>query len=173
MRNETTTPIRKDSVSDPLVLPATPVAPQFAFDLLSPALDATAGVILAACTLSGTPEQGRLVLAQARNDPACAVYGMTMNDELVAVYITRKDGLVIELTALAVAEGHRGKRYGRACVMDLLRRAGKRPIVVETNDDALGFYQAAGFKLVARRRLANNTIRYRLGLHAPRGEPSS
>lgn len=160
-------------MSDASVRPATAAAPQFAFDLLSPARDQAAGVILAACTLAGTPEQGRLVLAQARNDPESAVYGMTMGEELVAVYVTRKDGLIIELTYLAVAEGHRRKRYGRACVMDVLRRVGKRPLVVETDEETLGFFQSAGFKLVGRRRRSDGAVRFRLGLHAPRTEPTS
>lgn len=160
-------------MNDAAVPPATAAAPQFAFDLLSPARDQAAGTILAACTSAGTPEQGRLVLAQARNDPDSVVYGMTQDDELVAVYVTRKDGLIVELTYLAVADGYRRKRFGRACVMDMLRRVGKRPLVVETAEETLGFFQSAGFKLVGRRRRPDGTFRFRLGLHAPRAEPTS
>ena len=98
---------------------------------------------------------------------------MTLGEELVAVKVPRKEGLIVELTHLAVAENHRRKGYGRACIMDLLRRLGKRPLVVETDEETMGFYQASGFKLVGRRRRPDGTFRYRLGLHAPRVESAS
>jgi ribosomal protein S18 acetylase RimI-like enzyme len=129
--------------------------------------DAEAAVILAACTFAGTREAGQTLLDRARVDAESAIYGLTVHGELVAVYLTRKVPMALEVTALAVAPERRRQGHGRACMNDALRRAGKRPLVVETDDDALAFYRRCGFKLVGRRTLANDVVRYRLGWHAP------
>lgn len=134
---------------------------------LDPAHDISAAAILAASTIAGTTEAGLIVLQRARSDEASAIFGVTVGDDVVAVYITRKIPLSIEVTALAVAVGHRGRGYGRACMTDALRGAGKFPLVVETDDDALGFYKTCGFKLVGRRISPEGRVRYRLGWHAP------
>ena len=135
---------------------------------LDPARRDEAAAILAAATGAGTPEAGETVLTEAAIDPDRRAYGLTVDGRLVAVYVTRKAGLAMEVTHLAVAEGARRRGYGRACLVDALRRAGKRPLVVETDDEGLGFYKACGFKLVGKRRHPSGTIRYRLGWHAPR-----
>jgi len=135
---------------------------------LVPEWDEAATAILAACTAEGTAEAGRAALAAARTDPKTMLYGLVDGGELVAVYGLRKSGLSLEVTLLAVAEGRRRRGFGRACLQDALRRAGKRPLVAEMDDDALGFYRAVGFKLVGRRRHPSGTVRYRLGWHAPR-----
>jgi len=134
---------------------------------LDPAHDSSAAVILAASTFAATADAGLMVLRKARSDEANAVNAMTVGGEVVAVYITRKIPLSVEVTALAVATDHRGQGYGRACMTDALRRAGKLPLVVETDDDSLGFYKKCGFKLVGRRVTSDGRTRYRLGWHAP------
>ncbi len=140
---------------------------------LDPTRDAEAAAILAACTLDGTPEAGRAVLADARCDPERDIYGLAVGDTLVAVCVTRKAPLSVEITHLAVAGARRRQGYGRACLQDALRRAGKRPLVVETDEAGLGFYRACGFKLVGRRRHPSGAARYRLGWHAPAARPRS
>lgn len=134
---------------------------------LDPERDLEAGAILAASTYAGTEEAGLTVLDRARADPESTVYGLTIGDDVVAVYITRRIPLSLEVTALAVAAEHRRRGHGRACMTDALRRAGKLPLVVETDDDALGFYKKCGFKLVGRRLSPGGRVRYRLGWHAP------
>jgi ribosomal protein S18 acetylase RimI-like enzyme len=94
------------------------------------------------------------------------------HDELVAVYATKKISMALEVVALAVAENRRRQGHGRACLRDALRRAGRRPLVVETDDEGLPFYKAVGLKVVGRRKGPGGTPRYRLGWHAPRpGSP--
>jgi ribosomal protein S18 acetylase RimI-like enzyme len=144
-----------------------PPAASVAIEPLDPSSDEEAAVILAPATGEGTVERARDVLAEDRRDPDREVYGLTVDGRLIAVYATRQIGLTIELTHIAVAEGDRRKRYGRACLVDALRRAGKRPLVVETDEEILGFYQSAGFKIVSRRKNAHGVVRYRLGLHSP------
>jgi ribosomal protein S18 acetylase RimI-like enzyme len=111
------------------------------------------------------------LLAAAREDPESEVYGLTVKGELVAAYVLKKIPLSLEVTALAVAPAHRRQGHGRACLTDALRRAGKRPLVVETDEAGLPFYKAVGFKVVGRRKGPGGTPRYRLGWHAPRLRP--
>jgi len=129
--------------------------------------DEAAAAILAAATGVGTIDGGREVINRTRSDPDSALYGLTVGDELVAVYVLRKVTLMNEIACLAVAEGHRRRGHGRACLYDALLRSGRRPLVVETDDDAFGFYKACGFKLVGKRKRSDGTVRYRLGWHAP------
>ena len=97
-----------------------------------------------------------------------AIYGLTVDNQLVAVYTLRRVDLAMEITTLAVTQGHRRRGYGRRALADALRRAGRLPLIAETDEDALGFYKACGFKVIGRRKLPNGVIRYRLGAHGPR-----
>jgi ribosomal protein S18 acetylase RimI-like enzyme len=140
---------------------------------LDPARDETAAAIIAAAMGEGSTERGREVVAGARNEPDSAIYGLTVNDELAAVYVLRKAKLMNEIACLAVAAGHRRQGHGRACLYDALLRSGRRPLVVETDDEAVGFYKACGFKLVGKRKRPDGTVRYRLGWHAPLPKPAA
>ncbi len=160
MERASSTPDAPDGM--PLSLGAGGIRP------LDPAHEAQAAAILAAATGEGTPERRREEIAAARDDPDADVYELVVDGEPVAVYILRRSGLSMEVISLAVAESQRRKGYGRACLVDALRRAGRRPLVVETDDEGLSFYQAVGFKLVGKRRHPSGTMRYRLGWHAPR-----
>jgi ribosomal protein S18 acetylase RimI-like enzyme len=149
-------------------MPDAPAAPaSVSIKPLDPDRDRAAVAILASAIGPGTIESGRNVIAAARIDPASEVYGLTVNGELAAVYVLRKVTLMNEIACLAVAEGHRRRGHGRACLYDALLRSGRRPLVVETDDEGLGFYKACGFKLVGKRKRPDGTVRYRLGWHAP------
>jgi ribosomal protein S18 acetylase RimI-like enzyme len=138
---------------------------------LDPGRDEAAAAVLAAATGAGTIEGGRAIIAEARNDPTAAVYGLTVDGELAAVYILRKVTLMNEIACLAVVEAHRRRGHGRACLYDALLRSGRRPLVVETDDESVGFYKACGFKLVGKRKRSDGGVRYRLGWHAPLPKP--
>jgi ribosomal protein S18 acetylase RimI-like enzyme len=134
--------------------------------------DEMAAAILALATGAGSIERGREVIAEARTDANAAVYGLSVAGELAAVYVLRKASLMNEIACLAVAEGHRRRGHGRACLYDALLRSGTRPLVVETDDEAVGFYKACGFKLVGKRKRPDGAVRYRLGWHAPVPKPA-
>lgn len=130
--------------------------------------DEAAAVLLAPCTVTGTVDAGADALSAARADRETTLYALIDGGELVAVYALRRHGLSLEVPLLAVAEGRRRQGFGRACLADALRRAGKRPLVAEADDATLAFYRAVGFKLVGKRRADDGVTRYRLGWHAPR-----
>jgi ribosomal protein S18 acetylase RimI-like enzyme len=134
---------------------------------LDPAFDNAAAAILAASTYEGTPERGRTVVEEARSDPKSELYGLFVDGELAGAYVLRKATMMNEISNLAIAPEHRRRGHGRMCLFDALLRSGKRPLVVETDDDALGFYRAVGFKMVGKRKHPSGATRYRLGWHAP------
>ncbi len=131
-------------------------------------LDAIAAEILAPATEVGTIEAAASLIATSRSDENAAIYGMTADDRVIAVYLTRRIPLSVEVTAIAVAPDSRGKGHGRACLQDALRRAGKLPLVVETPENSVGFFKRCGFKIVSRRLPPDGQPRFKLGWHAPR-----
>lgn len=130
--------------------------------------DTAAAAILAAATGGGTVMDGAEALSTARADPDTELFGRTVDGVLVAVYALHSIEMAREVTHLAVAADRRRLGHGRACLTDALRRSGKRPLVVETDEDGLPFYRAVGFKLIGKRRNPSGATRYRLGWHAPR-----
>ena len=138
---------------------------------LEPGLDAVAAEILAPATEEGSIEAAAALIATSRADEGSAIFGLTAHDRLVAVFITRRIPLSLEVAAIAVAAGDRRKGYGRTCLQDALRRAGKLPLVVETPEGAVGFFKTCGFKIVSRRVPPGGKPRFKLGWHAPRPQP--
>lgn len=138
---------------------------------LDPSLDEEAADILAACTSEGTVEQGRAVVNDARMDPNSSLFGLFVDGRLAGAYVLRKATMMNEISSLAIAAEHRRRGHGRMCLYDALLRSGKRPLVVETDDEALPFYKAVGFKMVGKRKGPDGSARYRLGWHAPLPKP--
>jgi len=151
--------------------PLAPRATSWMIRPLEPEDEEAAAALLAACTYEGTIERGRGLLEQLRADDDSNIYGMSDHGDLVAVYVTRRAPMSLEVAYLVVGPAFRRQGYGRACLQDALRRAGRRPLVVETDDEGLPFYQACGFKLIGRRKHPGGTVRYRLGWHTPRPRP--
>jgi len=160
-------------VTDPAPIVFIDPAARVEIRALDPALDEEAAAIIAATTGAGTTQRGREMLGGLRADDAVELYGLFAGGALAAVYTLRREALANEVTHLAVKDGERRKGHGRACLQDALRRSGKRPLIVETAEDAIGFYKACGFKLVGRRKQPSGTVRYRLGWHAPRPAASA
>jgi ribosomal protein S18 acetylase RimI-like enzyme len=138
---------------------------------LDPAFDEDAAIIIAACTVEGTVERGRAVVHEARSDPKSELFGLFVDGRLVGAYVLRKATMMNEIPFLAIAPEHRRQGHGRMCLFDALLRSGKRPLVVETDDEALPFYKAVGFKMVGKRKGPDGSPRYRLGWHAPIPKP--
>jgi ribosomal protein S18 acetylase RimI-like enzyme len=134
---------------------------------LDPGLDEAAAEILATATETGTVEAAVALIAASRADEGSAISGLTTDGRLVAVCITRRIPLSLEVAAIAVAPGDRRRGHGRACLQDALRRAGRLPLVVESPEDAVGFFKACGFKIVSRRVSPGGKPRFKLGWHAP------
>ncbi len=144
---------------------------RFEIKLLPVQDDVAAAAILAPATgadsVSSSVEAAAQAIAELRGVDKSAIYGAYVNRDLVAAYGIQRDGMANTIAFIGVRSDHRRRGIGRLCLQDALRRSGKRPLVVETDDDGLGFYKACGFKLVGRRVHPSGRVRYRLGWHAP------
>ncbi len=134
---------------------------------VSPSERALAAVILAGAVGEGTPAAAAARIDELLASDKSAFYGAYIAHELVAAYGIRRDGMSNEIPLIAVRADHRRRGIGRALLQDALRRSGKRPLVVETDDAGLPFYRACGFKLFGKRPHPSGAVRYRLGWHAP------
>lgn len=130
--------------------------------------DAQAAQILASATGDGTPEAAQIRIDEARAAGADRVIGGWLNDTLIGAYTLERDGMANEVRLIAVSPDHRLHGFGKVMLYDALRRSGRRPLTAETDDDALGFYKACGFKMVGRRKHPSGVFRYRVGWHAPK-----
>lgn len=144
--------------------------PDTGFELrpLAASDDTAAAAILADATGESTAEAAQIVIDRARIGGTDRVIGGWLNDTLIAAYTIERDGMANQVTLIAVSTDHRRQGFGNMMLLDALRRSGRRPLTAETDDEALGFYKACGFKMVGRRRHPSGVFRYRVGWHAPR-----
>lgn len=144
--------------------------PETGFELrpLAAKDDAPAAHLLAEATGENTAEAAQLVIERARTGGDDRVIGGWLNDTMIGAYTIERDGMANQVSLIAVAPNHRLKGFGKMMLLDALRRSGRRPLTAETDEDALGFYKANGFKMVGRRKHPSGIFRYRVGWHAPR-----
>lgn len=135
---------------------------------LTPDFDGAAAKLLTDCPSLGAVDTARAAIAAMRSEPDGEIYGWVEGGELVAVYGLRKRGLSFELVWLAVDPGWRGKRYGRSALVDALRRCGRKPMTVETEEPLKGWFEGIGFRVVGQKPGPDGVMRYRLGWYAPR-----
>lgn len=118
-------------------------------------------------------ENGEAFLSAAQADEDTDVMSVTVNDTLAILIVTRRVKMMNELLALVVEPSYRGHDLGKLALIDAVRRAGHRPLVVECSDTMRPYFLKQGFRMVGRRKGPNGELRYRMGAHAPRpeGEP--
>ena len=140
---------------------------QLEIRVVSPSEHAAAAAILAPATGDGTAEAAASAIEDLLSVSTSALFGAYIQREMVAAYGIQRDGMANQVVLIAVREDHRKRGIGRALLQDALRRSGKRPVIVETDDEGLPFYKACGFKLFGRRTHPSGTVRYRMGWHTP------
>lgn len=146
------------------------IDPDTGFELrpLAASDDDMAARVLADATGEGTAEAAHIRIEHARAGGENRVIGGWLHDRLIAAYTLERDGMANQIAVIAVEPEFRRQGFGRMMLIDALRRSGRRPLTAETDDDALGFYKACGFKMVGRRKHPSGVFRYRVGWHAPR-----
>lgn len=135
--------------------------------LMEPAELDTVAALLADATPEGTTEAARAELESQHNNSTSAIFIVTLDYELTGAYILAAAQMSVEVTLFAVREDMRRRGIGRIIMQDALRRAGHRPMVVETGEETMPFFTAIGFKKFGRRKGPNGEVRYRVGWHTP------
>lgn len=133
--------------------------------------DQAATLLVEWASFHGYPD-GAAMLAALRADENTEINGVTLNDQLIMLIVTRRIHLMNEVMALAVIPGFQGHGIGELALADAIRRAGKRPLVAEAPESMRPYFLKKGFKMVGKRKGSDGEIRYRLGAHAPRQKPA-
>lgn len=129
-------------------------------------IDQAAG-ILADATREGTADATRAELQSHHDAPGSAVFIVTLDDDLIGAYVLAAAQMSVEVILFAVRKDMRRRGIGTIIMQDALRRAGMRPMVVETGEETMPFFTAIGFKKFGRRKSPNGEVRYRVGWHTP------
>lgn len=118
--------------------------------------------------LNGWRDSMPLIDADTLTDADVQLVGLSVDGKVIGGYLLLNAPASCEMVGLAIHPEHRRNGYGRMCCMDALFRAGKRPLVLTANDEAVPFAKAVGFKIVGKRKQADGTTLTRFGWHAPR-----
>lgn len=134
-----------------------------------PAQDTAVARFLAGVLPGASDEGAAAFVAAARTDPSLDLFAAFAGDEPLALYLLRKVGMTTELVLVAASpEVDPAVGLEAAAVRDAGARVGRRPLTVETTEQAAEWYKGLGFKLVGRRKRPDGGWTYRLGWHAPR-----
>lgn len=106
-------------------------------------------------------------LSRYEVEPRPQLCGWLIEGRLVSAAGFLSDPSGVLLIHLATAAEDRGSGYGGQLVREIAARFAPRPVVAETDDDAVGFYRRLGF-VVEETRSEWGTARYRCALP---GEP--
>lgn len=151
-----------------------PASPAPVFAPLEPDAEPAVAALLTAVMPGITADGAAGFLATMRANPGATVVAALAEDRVLAAYVLRKVGVTTELL-LVVADPAADPALGleASAVRDAGNRVGRRPLTVETSEQALGWYKGLGFKLVGKRRKPDGSWGYRLGWHGKRDDPAS
>lgn len=143
--------------------------PAVEFLPLDPDREADAARLMVAALPDVSPEGAAGFFRVMAEDPGGAVHLASEEGRPVALYVLRKVGVTTELLMIAVDPAvDPARQLELAAVRDAAIRVGKRPLTVETSEQALAWYKALGFKVVGKRPRPDGTVSYRLGWHGPK-----
>ena len=126
-----------------------------------------AAMILADATPEKTEAAALRVIEQHEATEGSAIFIAYLSEMPVAAFILAPAQMSIEMPLIAVRPEIRGRGLGKILALDAVRRAGNRPVVAETPEEALPFFIAVGYKKFGRRKGPNGEPRWRVGWHTP------
>jgi len=100
-------------------------------------------------------------------EPHCGLAAAFANERLAGAIGYRRGGTELEIRHIAVLEEFRRQGVARALILAVSRRHADVEPVAETDDDAVGFYSALGFKVEALPREIDRAQRWRCRLLTP------
>jgi GNAT superfamily N-acetyltransferase len=124
-------------------------------------------MILADATPEATTDAAHSLIEEHEAIDGSATFLVSMNGLPVAAYMLTPAHMSIELPLIAVRKEMRRKGIGTIVMQDALRRAGQRPLVLETPEAIMPFFTTLGFKKFGRRTGPDGSWRFRLGWHTP------
>lgn len=102
--------------------------------------------IYSACMFKPTFDKFKIKTEQMQNNSSVCVYGYFLNEKIIGVISTQETDKVIEIIGIAVDIKERHSGVGTNLI-DYVKNKTQKPIIVETDSEAVMFYKKYGFDI--------------------------
>ena len=102
--------------------------------------------IYSACMFEPTFDKFKLKTEQMQKDSSVSVYGYFSNEKIIGVISTQETDKTVEIIGIAVDTKKRNSGIGTKLI-DYVKDKSSKPIIAETDSDAVMFYKKYGFDI--------------------------
>ena len=102
--------------------------------------------IYSACMFEPTFDKFKLKTEQIQKDSSVSVYGYFSNEKIIGVISTQETDKTVEIIGIAVDTKKRQSGIGTKLI-DYVKDKSSKPIIAETDSDAVMFYKKYGFDI--------------------------
>ena len=102
--------------------------------------------IYSACMFEPTFDKFKIKAEQMQNDSSVSVYGYFSNEKIIGVISTRETDKTVEIIGISVDTKERHSGVGTKLI-DYVKDKSSKPIIAETDNDAVMFYKKCGFDI--------------------------
>lgn len=102
--------------------------------------------IYSACMFEPTFDKFKLKTEQMQKDSSVSVYGYFSNEKIIGVISTQETDKTVEIIGIAVDTKKRQSGIGTKLI-DYVKDKSSKPIIAETDSDAVMFYKKYGFDI--------------------------
>ena len=102
--------------------------------------------IYSACMFEPTFDKFKLKTEQMQKDSSVSVYGYFLNEKIIGVISTQETDKTVEIIGIAVDTKKRQSGIGTKLI-DYVKDKSSKPIIAETDSDAVMFYKKYGFDI--------------------------
>ncbi len=99
-----------------------------------------------ACMFDPTLDKFKIKTEQMQKDSSVSVYGYYLNEKIIGVISTQETEKTVEIIGIAVDTKERRSGIGTKLI-DYVRDKTQKPIIAETDSDAVLFYKNYGFNI--------------------------
>lgn len=100
--------------------------------------------IYSSCMFMPTFDKYKIKAEQMQNDSSVLVYGYFSNEKIIGVISTQETDKTVEIIGIAVDTKERYSGIGTKLI-DCVKDKSSKPIIAETDSDAVMFYKKYGF----------------------------
>ncbi|MBR6693920.1 MAG: GNAT family N-acetyltransferase [Clostridia bacterium] len=112
--------------------------------------------IYSACMFKPTFDKFKIKAGQMQNDSSVSVYGYFSNEKIIGVISTQETDKTVEIIGIAVDTKERLSGVGTNLI-DYVKDKTQKPIIAETDRDAIMFYKKCGFHIEEKIVSKSNT----------------
>lgn len=102
--------------------------------------------IYSACMFEPTFNKFKVKTEKMQKDSSVSVYGYFLNGKIIGVISTQETDKVVEIIGIAVDSKKRHSGIGTKLI-DYVKDKSPKPIIAETDNDAVMFYKKCGFDI--------------------------